>query len=61
MNQVQDILVVIDREQGGADLLAEHGYQLHSLLTMHEMLDILARHEAIPQGQYAEVMDYLNE
>jgi len=58
---VEDILVVIDREQGGAAVLAKHGYRLHSLLTMHEMLDILARHEAIPPEQHAEVLDYLNE
>lgn len=58
---VEDILVVVDREQGGADVLAKHGYRLHSLLTMREMLDILARHEAISPEQYAEVSDYLNE
>jgi uridine monophosphate synthetase len=57
---IEDILVVIDRGQGGADVLAEHGYRLHSLLTMREMLDILARREAITADQHAEVLGYLN-
>jgi orotate phosphoribosyltransferase len=58
---VEDILVIIDRQQGGAATLAEHGYQLHSILTLREMLDILARREAITPGQHAEVLEYLNE
>jgi orotate phosphoribosyltransferase len=58
---VEDILVIIDREQGGADVLAEHGYRLHSLLTLREMLDILARQEAITLEQHAEVLDYLSQ
>jgi orotate phosphoribosyltransferase len=58
---VEDILVVIDREQGGAPILAEHGYRLHSIMTLREMLGILARREAITAGQHARVIDYLNE
>jgi uridine monophosphate synthetase len=57
---VEDILVVIDRQQGGASTLAEHGYRLHSLLTMRAVLDILARREAITPEQHAEVSDYMN-
>jgi len=58
---IEDVLVVIDREQGGAAVLAEHGYRLHSLLTMREMLDILVRREAISPEQHAEALDYLDE
>lgn len=57
---VEDILVIIDREQGGADVLAKHGYRLHSLLTLCEMLDILAHQKAITLEQHTEVLDYLN-
>jgi uridine monophosphate synthetase len=56
---VEDILVVIDREQGGGDVLAEHGYRLNSILTMREMLDILARREAITLEQHEKVLEYL--
>ncbi len=58
---VEDILVVIDREQGGSEVLAGHGYRLHSILTMREMLDILARREAITSELHAQVMEHLNE
>lgn len=57
---VEDILVIIDRQQGGAEVLAEHGYRLHSILTLREMLDILARREAITRELHAEVVDYLS-
>jgi len=57
---VTDVLVVVDREQGGGDVLAERGYQMHSLLKMREMVDILARQEAITPGQHSEVLDYLS-
>lgn len=58
---VEDVLVVIDRQQGGAEVLAENGYRLHSLLPMREMLDILVRQDAITPKQHAEVSSYLNE
>ena len=39
--EVRDVLVVIDREQGGAEVLAQHGLRLHSLMTISELLDRL--------------------
>jgi uridine monophosphate synthetase len=57
---VEDFLVVVDRQQGGAEALSERGYRLHSLLTMREMLDILQRREAISTEQHAKVLDYLD-
>jgi uridine monophosphate synthetase len=58
---VEDVLVVLDREQGGSEVLAKHGYRLHSLLSMREMVDILAQREAITVTQHAQVMEYLDE
>ena len=57
---VEDVLVIIDREQGGAEVLAERGYRLHSIMTLREMVDILARQQAITSEQHAEVLEYLN-
>lgn len=56
---VEDVLVIIDRQQGGGETLSERGYKLHSIMTLREMLDILARREAISAAQHAEVFDYL--
>ena len=58
---VQDILVLIDRQQGGAEVLREHGYQLHSILTLPTLLEILSRQEAITPEQYDQVLEYLRE
>lgn len=56
---VRDVLVLIDREQGGAQDLAEQGYQLHAALTLTELLDALRASERITEDQYNEVTAYL--
>ena len=49
--KVRDVVVLLDREQGGRDDLAKRGYQLHSVLTLTEMLDILQREGRISRAQ----------
>jgi len=49
--KVHDIVVLLDREQGGKEELAEQGYQLHSVLTMNELLAVLQREGHITQAQ----------
>ncbi|MEA3344726.1 MAG: orotidine-5'-phosphate decarboxylase [Chloroflexota bacterium] len=49
--RVQDVVVLLDREQGGKDELAERGYRLHSVLTMRELLDTLQQEGRITQAQ----------
>jgi uridine monophosphate synthetase len=39
--QVKDILVVVDRGQGGPEVMAQHGLRCHAVITMQEVLDIL--------------------
>ncbi len=58
---VEDIVVLIDREQGGREHLAEQGYRLHAVLHLEEMLDILARQGRISREQSAEVRAFLAE
>ncbi|MFC6724598.1 orotate phosphoribosyltransferase, partial [Halobium palmae] len=36
--EVDRVLVVVDREEGASDLLAEHGVELESLLTASDLL-----------------------
>lgn len=38
---VEDILVVVDRQQAGAEVLADSGLRLHSVVTLGEILDQL--------------------
>jgi uridine monophosphate synthetase len=57
--EVQDVLVLIDREQGGADDLAQHGYRLHAVLRLSELLDTLKESARISLTQHDEVLTYL--
>jgi uridine monophosphate synthetase len=45
--KVTDVVVLVDREQGGAEELAEHGLRLHAALTLGQILDSLVRHGVI--------------
>lgn len=57
--QVQDIVVLIDREQGGREYLEGRGYRLHAVFGLGEILDILARHGRISTAQRDEVKAFL--
>ena len=37
--EVEDIVVLIDRQPEGVDFMGEHGYKLHSVFTLPELLD----------------------
>ncbi len=56
---VQDVLVLIDREQGGVEDLAQQGYRLHALLKFTDILDTLKASGRITAEQHAQVLDYL--
>lgn len=53
-----DVVVIIDREQGGADELARHGCRLHALLTLTELLDHYLARGFIDQAKYDEAKAY---
>jgi len=56
---VKDVVVVFDREQGGAEQLAEKGYALHVALKIRSALKFYARIGKITQKQLSHVLDYL--
>jgi len=56
---VRDVLVLIDREQGGAQDLAQHGYQLHAALRLTDVIHTLRESDQITPTQHAEVLRYL--
>ncbi|MFO7537466.1 MAG: orotate phosphoribosyltransferase [Chloroflexota bacterium] len=57
--QVREAVVLIDREQGGPQMLAEHGYQLHAVISLSHLLSILENHERITARQRARVLNAL--
>jgi len=44
---VRDIAVILDREGGGKERLAQQGYRLHALCTLTEVIDILEKNNKI--------------
>jgi uridine monophosphate synthetase len=56
---VEDVIVLIDREQGGREYLEERGYRLHAVFGLGEMLDVLTRHGRISTAQRDEVKAFL--
>jgi len=54
--KVNDIVVLIDREQGGAENIAALGYRLHSIFTLQELLSLLKKSDQTGQ----ETTDILN-
>lgn len=56
---VRDIVVLIDRGQGAAELLAQAGYQMHTVLTLPALLDEWLRSGAINNEQYDRVQEFL--
>jgi uridine monophosphate synthetase len=56
---VRDVLVLIDREQGGAKDLSARGYTLHALLRLTELVTILAETGRISLAQSQEILAYI--
>ena len=59
--QVHDVVVLIDRESGGAEELAAQGVTVHSVFCLRDLLDILVQHERITREQRAAVESFLEE
>lgn len=58
--QVRDIVVLIDRGQGAAELLARAGYQLHAVTTLPKLLEQWRVSNAITAEQYDAVRTFLS-
>jgi uridine monophosphate synthetase len=57
--EVRDVVVLIDREQGGRNELEAAGYRLHAVFRLSEMLEILAESGRISREQHDEVTAFL--
>lgn len=56
---VKDVLVLVDREQGGEQALLQAGYKLHSVFKITDMLKLYLEMDKISQEKYDEAMAYL--
>lgn len=55
---VEDVLVLVDRGQGGGELLARHGLRLHACYTLREILAALREDGRMSGETWQRVMDY---
>jgi uridine monophosphate synthetase len=58
---VEDVVVLIDRESGGREELAREGYRLHTVFTLHQILDVLVAQGEINEEKRAQVLEWLAE
>ena len=58
--QVCDVVVLVDRQQGGREILRGQGYTLHSAITLSQMLAILENNDRITPHRHAQVLQTLS-
>lgn len=58
---IEHALVLIDREQGGVQNLADAGITVHAVLTMTQILDILVEAGRLEQVKRQEVLTFLGK
>lgn len=56
---VRDVVVLVDREQGGRSHMQKRGFDLHALMTITEILDVLKTGGLIDGQTDKEVREYL--
>jgi uridine monophosphate synthetase len=57
--KVTDILVVLDREQGGSEILRQKGYNVHCLFTISEVIKILQEVDHLSDEEVAEIQNFI--
>jgi uridine monophosphate synthetase len=59
--KIRDVLVLVDREQGGVEELDTHGYAVHAVLTLTQILDALVDAGKLTAGRRDDVKLWLME
>ena len=57
--EIKDLVTVVDRNQGGRENLESKGYNVTSLFTINDMLDVLRSANRISEDQMKIVLDFL--
>lgn len=56
---VKDVVIILDREQGGKKILADAGYTLHSVMTLSEALDALVRIGKVSEDIRGKTLEFI--
>jgi len=57
--KVKDVLVLIDRKQGGREKLLGAGYKLHSAISIFDILERMKHLKQISEKQYHKIYEFL--
>lgn len=57
---VEDVVVLIDREQGGKENLAAKNYTLHSVISIYEIIDRMKEKKLFDNSVYQEIKSFLS-
>ena len=57
---VSDIVVVLDREQGGIERLKKQGYRVKTLFTINEVVTTLFKYNKLDEGQVSGIRQFLS-
>ena len=57
--QVNEAVVLIDREQGGIETMQEQGYKLHAAMSISRLLSILEEHQRISSKERDKILKSL--
>ncbi len=55
-----DFAVIIDRSKNASELMKQQGFNLHSLIDLDQMLQILKRHQKIDNTKIKQIKDFVN-
>jgi len=58
---VRDLVILVDREQGGRELLASKGYALHAMLTISQCFDEWERTGAVDAASIAQSREFIKD
>lgn len=59
--KVADVVVFLDREQGGKALVEKRGYRFHSVISISHLLEILRRENKISEQTIHDVHTFIRE
>jgi uridine monophosphate synthetase len=57
--EIEDAVVILNREQGGKERLKEKGIELHSLISIFDLLKVLFYEKKISEETFREVNEFL--
>jgi uridine monophosphate synthetase len=56
---ISDIVVVLDRQQGGKEMLESKGYRVHTLFTISEVCEILREKQYLSDDEMFRINDFI--